>query len=466
MPATLSKALSSAALYAIALVAAKGVSFVMLPVVTSHLSPSDYGVLEILISVADIGGLVLGLGLADAVFRFGRESGTQATLLGMGGLLGLAMLGVGWALAPEAARLLPGAVGASELRILAATLALTALIQVPFAHLRFRDRPAVFALVSIAKAVFQATCVFLFLDAGFGVTAVLLGGLIADGVASAILVWLQARETGLALDPVIVRRVLPYSLPLVVSGMFGFCLGSLDRWFLAVHVEAVDIALYGLAAKFGLLTALAMQPFEMWWYPRRLGLLDTRSDRRASADCVAVGLVWALLAAAGVASTGPVVIAWMTPETYHAAARYVPWLALIALLHAATNLLNVGCYVGRTTVLPMLLNGAAALVAGLGYALLIPGFGVAGAIAATILAQLFRLTAFHIASQRRRRIPHRVSRLALVGTAGVVVFILQTQLNLLFLLPLSSFVVLGTSVALGLVRVPRRGRVAVTGESR
>lgn len=443
--------LSSAALYAVALIAGKGVSFIMLPVVTGHLSVDEYGALELLVSVADIGGILLAMGLADALFRFGREAGMTATLLGASVLLGASMLAIGQLSAPFISGLLPAVVDPTDLRILCASLALTSAIQVPLAYLRFRDRPGLFATISICKAVLQAALVAVLLYFDMGVTAVLLGGLIADGVSALVLVGLQVRETGLSFDPLRIRKVLPYGLPLVISGLFGFCLGSFDRWFLAAHVPASELAVYGLAAKFGLLASLGMQPFEMWWYPKRIALLDTQSGRERSADAVALGLTWSAVCASGLATVGPFVIEWMTPPSYHAAADWVPWLCGIAYLHAATNLLNVGCYAGRSTLRPMAINGAAAFIAVAGYLVLIPSHGLSGAIAATLIAQAFRLLAFTSASQISHRIPHRFLRLATVPLAsalGVVGFILMESLVFLAAGPLCA---LGMSVAVKLV---------------
>lgn len=459
-------ALSSTALYALAIAAAKGVSFLMLPVVTGHLAPAEYGALELLVAIADVASLVLAMGLADALFRFGREDGMAATLLGFSLVLGAVTLAAGQIAAPAVAGLAPDLLDPQHVRILAATLALTAAIQVPLAWLRFRDRPALFAAVSVAKAVAQAALVAVFLIQGHGVTGVLLGGLIADGVCALWLVVLQVRDGGLALDLGRLHRVLPYGLPLVVSGLFGFCLGSFDRWLLVAHVSAADLALYGLAAKFGLIAAFAMQPFEMWWFPRRLGLLETPDGRRESARAVGIGLTWATLCAVGVAVSGPIVIRALTPETYHPAGAWVPWLAGIAFLHAATNLMNVGCYAGRSTYKPMVINGAAAVVAVTGYVVLIPDHGVAGTVAATLMAQAVRLLAFTVASQISHPIPHRILRLATVPAVAAIVLSIAITLESILISGLAPVAVLGMAVAVGLVTPPARPWRSIQGETR
>ncbi|MEA1938252.1 MAG: hypothetical protein U9N14_04085, partial [Pseudomonadota bacterium] len=134
-----------------------------------------------------------------------------------------------------------------------------------------------------------------------------------------------------------------------------------------------------------------------------------------------VGLV--LLASLGIALFGPLVIQLMTPPVYHSAGRWVPWLALLIGLHTVSNYVNVGCYAQKTGLVPMTVNGLAALVALLGYVLLIPIYGVVGALAATLIAQLLRLSLFFLLSQRLVELPYRYARMGtLVALAifGVV----------------------------------------------
>ena len=62
-------------LYALALILGKGISLLMIPIVTGRLSPAEYGELEILVTVADLGSIVLGLGLADTLLQAGQLRG-------------------------------------------------------------------------------------------------------------------------------------------------------------------------------------------------------------------------------------------------------------------------------------------------------------------------------------------------------------------------------------------------------
>ena len=56
--------------YALAIIVLRGTSFVMLPIITSHVEVEQYGILNILSSFTAISSMVLTLGLGEAVYRF------------------------------------------------------------------------------------------------------------------------------------------------------------------------------------------------------------------------------------------------------------------------------------------------------------------------------------------------------------------------------------------------------------
>ncbi|MFK9842411.1 hypothetical protein ACJENN_25500, partial [Escherichia coli] len=87
---------------------------------------------------------------------------------------------------------------------------------------------------------------------------------------AALLVASQLRSTGIELSWVAARQLGLYGLPLVGSALAMFALGSCNRWFLSGNVPDADIAFLGLASKLALATPLLLQPFLLWWSPRRI----------------------------------------------------------------------------------------------------------------------------------------------------------------------------------------------------
>ena len=58
--------------YALAILSLKGISLVMMPIMTRYLSVSDYGMLNFLVSIASMLSIVLSLGLSELLYRFNQ----------------------------------------------------------------------------------------------------------------------------------------------------------------------------------------------------------------------------------------------------------------------------------------------------------------------------------------------------------------------------------------------------------
>ena len=439
-------------IYGSALGISKAVSLLMVPVFTRFLEPADYGRLDILQTLADLFSIVIGLGLADTLFRFSGAAKSEqerrrvaANIFGMALVVGVVSLILTQLAAPAIAAALPGGVTVIQTRLILGNLALGGIMLVSLSMLRMLDFAGWFFAGSVGWVVIQAALGVLLLSLGFGITGVLAAGLTgAMLLAVALIVW-QLRHTGVRLEAGKCREFAAYGAPLIFVGISGFVLGSFDRWILADAVGAARMAEYTLAAKFGLITAVLIQPFDLWWLPRRFAVLGEPGGAERIAGTIGIGVTIVVIAAVCVATAGPILIGLLTPESYHGAIRYVPWMALIAALHSTTTMFNIGCYSGRTTTWPVVIDGVAAVVAATGYFLLIPRFGAHGAIAATVLALGLRLLATYWISQTVVRLPYPVFRLFLVALAGIGVITAMQMLS-----ASGSLIAAGTAGIVGL----------------
>jgi O-antigen/teichoic acid export membrane protein len=415
-------------LYGLSLALAKGVSLLLMPWVAAHLAPGEYGRLEIVTTTLEFVGLVLSFGLGDTLFRFaGVSSGPVEQRQRAALIAGAALvLAAGCAVllqlaAPLILDLLPVPISATVFRLCLLAVAAGGLIELPLAWLRLSDRPQQFLAFMALRAVLQLVLVAGFVALFSDAEAVLAASSIVELVLAASLALLQFRTSGFAFSRESWSWVRAYSLPLLVSGLAAFALGSCDRWFLASQVPAADIGRYAIAGKLALSSALLMQSFGLWWYPRRLRVLAGADGLKRSADAVALGFAVLIAAAATVAIGGPAFIRLALPESYAAAAGFVPWLVLASVMNESASLLNVGVYARNTAWRVAAVNGAGAAVALALYALLIPRHGVDGAIAATLVAQAVRIAGFLWAGRAEAPIPYRVVAMAAAAVGGLAV---------------------------------------------
>jgi O-antigen/teichoic acid export membrane protein len=409
------------AFYALGIVVMKGVSFFMLPFIARHLPPDDFGRLEILTSLGAVGGIVVGFGLLNTLFRFAGMAESEADRrrivaesFGLNLAIGAIALVGGLVLADPIARALPGNVAPHLVQLTLLMVALEGCIAIPLGWLRMEERAGLFFALNSGKAIIQALLVVLFLSQGRGIQGVLEAGLIAAALLSAATVWLQWRDTGIRLCLSGQQRMLRYSLPLVGSGLLGFALTGLDRWVLADAIGPGDMAQYAIAAKFAMLAALLLQPYLMWWSPRRFSMLQETDGTEKAAIYAATGSVLSLLIVVAVGLSAPLAVRWMFPPAYHDAMHYVPWLVLVMAIKDSAELLNLGCYTGKHTHVQLLINLGGAIVGVAALLALVPAWGIWGAVVAMGFAQVLRLLLYYIVSQRLLPLPYPTHGLVLM----------------------------------------------------
>lgn len=393
--------LSPPAAYVASVAVDKGFSIISIPLMAAYLAPSNYGRLDVAVSLIESAGLVMSFGMAETLVRFaGVAEGEAERRRCMSELLAAALLvalTIGTLLqlaTPWLAAALKITVSIPALRwgLLGATM--TALIEMPLMWLRLRGQAGLFLTIIALRSAIQVVAMWLVLNAGLGADGIL----VANGVAILILsiglsVW-QIADTGLAFSPEAFRRISHYGVPLVLAALAMFALGSFNRFFLSGRVQDSEIAFLGLATKLALAAPLMFQPFYLWWSPRRFNVLSQPGGLEESAWAWGIGYSMLILSALGVCLAGPVFIDLAFPHNYAKASIYLPFLVLVCVLNELNALCNTGTY-ARTNGLGVLLaNGSGAVVAILGYALFAPSYGVPGVIAATIAGHIVRLVIF------------------------------------------------------------------------
>lgn len=460
-------AVSQTLLYGASIALMKGVSLLMLPFIAHHLSADAFGRLEVISSLAVIGSILVGMGLEDAMYRFAGASGDPVVRRRLAGeifslalLIGAVALITGYMTADLLAAWMPGQPSGYELRLVLAMLALEGCIAIPLGWLRMRNQAVSFFLVTTGRALLQAVLVLILLNTGRGVAGVLEAGLLAAVAQALVVGYLHIRNTGVSLHRNSANRALIYSLPIVASGLVAFVLNGLDRWILADRATLADVAQFGVAAKFALAVVLLQQPFGMWWSPRRFEILHQPDGDKKAAGFIALGLVLTLVIAVMVGLASPLLIDWLLPETYAMAGQYVVGLVLIMAFKEMAELINLGCFTGKTTHTQLLINIIGASTGIIGMLCWTPEDAVWGIIIALLSAQGIRLVLFFIASQYFLPLPYPTGSLLLLTTLCIGWLTLSSQVgsatHQLLLTLTATGSLLGVALLLKLIPLPSR----------
>ncbi|MCF6255323.1 MAG: oligosaccharide flippase family protein [Gammaproteobacteria bacterium] len=458
--------LKQAILYGTSIALMKGVSLLMLPFIAYHLSPEEFGRLEVISTFAIIGSILVGMGMENTLFRFAGMSRNAkdrqrlaAEIFTLTLIIGSTAWLIGWFAAELIASWIPGNPSPYELRLVISMLALEGCISIPLGWLRMRNRATHFFLATVGRALAQALLVVILLNLDRGVEGVLEAGLIAAVVQALILSYLHIRDTGFGLSRTTGVRTLIYSLPLVGSGLVAFALNGLDRWILADYASLTDVAQFAVAAKFALAVVLLLQPFGMWWLPRRFEVINEPDGHKKAAHFIALGIVLALIITVLVGLSSPLLINWLLPDSYATASQYAIGLVLVMLLKEMAEMINPGCFIGKTTGTQLLINTIGAIVGIVGMLWWTPDYAVWGIIFALLSAQALRLLLFFIASQYFLPLPYPARSLLIIMIISSGWLALGSQVSTigqqLLLITAAMITLLATSLLLKLIPLPK-----------
>jgi O-antigen/teichoic acid export membrane protein len=427
-----SQILRHSSIYGIGVLVQKMGSIIMLPLYTRYLSPSDYGLIELLDLSITVLGMIFGAQISSALFYhyFEAETARAKGKVVTTTLLGSAVLG---ALGGALGILLAGRVSllvfhtpayAAYLRIVFFQFIFSLPLESCFCWLRSVNRADLFVLLSICRLILSAGLNTLFL-AGFklGVSGFLMGSLLATAILAAGMVFLCLRRTPIAFDFILFRRLFRYSLALSIGGVALFILNFADRFFLLRFTTLADIGLYSLAYKIAMLVSYLHSSFNTYWSAQIYALAREKSYAMYFSRVFTYLFLALSTVSVGITLSSGIALHILTTPAFFAARRLVPLLVLAYFLRAIGDYFRCVLYVENQPGRDAQLNWLGAGLCLLGYAVLIPSLKAWGAALATAFGFGLVATIGFVWAWKLRPFTLEWRRLAAISAAaGVAVY--------------------------------------------
>ncbi len=300
------------AIYGVGTIVPRFLNYLLFPYLTRLMTTGEYGVVTDLYALIPFALVVLTMGLETGYFRFAGQAATERerkevfeTTWGAVSLFALLFFAAALLFTPALARIMDYAEHPSYIRLTAAIIALDAATAIPFARLRQQGRAKRFvALRLLSVAVNLALTVFFYsalpalasrgADAGmydpaFGAGYVLVANLLGSAV-----VWVglypSCRGARPRVRPKLLRAVMLYSLPLLVSGIAGTANEFIDRqmikYLLPPDTSMDALGVYGAVAKLGVVLMLFTQMYRYAAEPYFLSAFRQEDFRRSNAEAL------------------------------------------------------------------------------------------------------------------------------------------------------------------------------------
>jgi O-antigen/teichoic acid export membrane protein len=423
---------ASSVVYTAGVIALRFGGLLLIPLYWRYLEPADYGILAAAGVVTNFLAIFLGLAVSESITRFYHAwpAGERRAHIGTLWVLDWASsLAVGLPLAIWGGDLIQLAARQvafapyQQLGVFAAIL--QSLGTAPTTLLRVEERPRVYVACSAASFLVRtAVAILLVVGLGRGPRGVLEADVIA-GLAM-VPVWcvilLRSATPAWRMDTV--RTGLGYSLPLVPGVFTESLMWTLDRFVLEKYVPLRALGLYSVADALGGVVRVVSGGLKTAWLPFAMRAAVERDDARLVIARVATLYVLVTtLVAAAVAMLAADLIAVIGVPAYFAAAPLVPLFVvtngLVSLLPPALAGLGIARRTGYASAAAAVqfAVGAGALL------ILVPRWGIYGAIASVALSTVVRLAAGLTAAQRFYHVPFEWRRIVALALSAVAVFL-------------------------------------------
>ena len=483
---------SQTAVYGVSSVLGRFLNYLLVPLFTYTFLPAEYGVVAEFYAYMGFLAVLLVFGLETGFFRF-RSGGERppavvyATVLHFLVLANLGFLILAIVLRQPVADLLRHPAHPEYIWWCAAILALDSIGAAAFARLRAEDQALRFAVVKIIEIAINVGLSLVFIlgfraafetdpdsllgrlwDPGIGVGYVFIANLVAS-VVKLMMLSPQFQGAWRGFDWTLFRRLLRYSLPMVVIGMAGIVNEMLDRAalkYLLPFDDATNMAqlgIYSACYKLSILMTLFIQAFRYAGEP----FFFAYAKRADAGRTYAIVLNWFVIFCVFIFL---LVTLFLDVFQYFVGAAYREGLSVVPVLLLANLLL--GIYVNLSIwykLTDRTLMGAGVSLIGAAITVvilitLVPVFGYAGAAWAHLACYSAMVVISYLLGRRYYPVPYDLKRvfgyivlgLGLFAASRLLVGVLGWQAPVVGATLLTFFLVV-VLVADGQALMRRRG---------
>lgn len=449
------------AIYGVGHILTRAVAFLLLPLYTNVLSPGEFGIAVLLLSLLAILNIIYLYGMDSAFLRYYivAEDALEKRIIFSTAFLTTATTALlfsafGYASSPFVAELLFSSAELTRaLRFCAGILLFDCLAALPFLLLRASERSLAFVSYKAAIVVLNLALNIWFLAfRGMGIDGIFLANLLSSAMGFLLVVPLAGRHLRLHLSGAQLKALLRFGLPYIPSTLSVILMDVLDRFFLEYMADERAVGIYSAGYRLGMFMALFVAAFRFAWHPF---FLSTAKESNAKAifskvltyflfACVSVYLLVAYFVDDLVRlSLGKFSI--FGPE-YWQSTGIVPIVMLAYILYGTYVNFVVGIHLHKKTRYLPLITGAGLAANILFNALLIPRYTIYGAAWATVASYLVMAAGLYVVAQRLYPVRYefgQIVKLALIGGSyQCVLYLFKPAITLKFVLALTYPLVL------------------------
>lgn len=418
-------------------VATKAVSLALIPIYTRFFVPSEYGIIELLMTASALLSRVFSVGVDSALLRFYHDCSAQdrrnlaSTILTYLAIVGIPVAIVLSFFSNRLSRLLFN----SDVHSSLVTLMLVAIpfimigwIPQDLTRLKFEKLKYNFLIVG-GNVFYAVAALILIVVLHKGLWGVMFSHFLRAILFVLFGIVLIRQDFSLRIDLSKLKRVLTFGAPLLPATIALWVSNSSDRFFLAKLASLHSVGVYSVANRLAWVQWFIFSSFQLAFTPIAYSIYKRPDAAVIFRKVFVYYIVLSSILGLTISVFGLDLLRILTPPPYHPAHMVLGLLNLSIILHGVFYIFGIGISIAKKTkyfAYSYVLGAIANISLNL---LLIPTYGVMGAASATLIS--FGITAILGAYWSKRSYPLRfpMNRLVIICSLFLSFCLLGIWLN-------------------------------------
>ena len=443
------------AIYGVSSILGKFLNWLLVPLYTYVLdSSADYGVVTNLYSWTALLLVILTYGMETGFFRFANKNKENAgevystTLISVG-VTSLIFAAICLFFSQKIADMLGYSNYPEYISMLGVVVAIDAFASIPFAYLRFINRPIKFAAIKFLYIVlnivfnifFLVGCPWLmkvapttidwFYNAHYGVGYVFVANILSTAIQTLAL--LPYIFTGtFKFDFPLLKKLLRYSLPLLVLGVAGIMNQTLDKIlypFLRTGVEgAAELGIYGATSKIALVMLMFTQAFRYAYEPFIFAQHKDKNNLLAYADAMKFFVIFSLFIFLGMTLYIDV-FKYIIQHDYWIGLNVVPIVLMSFIFQGIFFNLSLWYKLTDKTMYGAWFSIVGTVIIVIGNILLVPRFGYTGSAWAAFACYLVIMLISYYFGQKYMPIKYDLKTIGLYSAVTLILYVISCYIK-------------------------------------
>ena len=368
----------------------KLILFLMVPLYTNYMSDAEYGIADLVFTIAQLMAPFLSVVIFDAIIRFGlseRERKEDIILVGVT-VWGIAAV-LGLALTPLVG--LYKALADWKWYLYIYVISNIA-DSIGYCYLKAKGKNKIYALLSVIQTALMASLnVFFLVYRSMGIRGYLLAYILSEIVIDVCLIITADIINDLKkarFDRDLFKRMILFSSPLILNNVSWWVIQSSDKVMVEAIISAAALGIYTAAAKIPALINVMVSIFQQAWGISAVKEYESTNDKEYYSTVLRYLFLFISGACIFFVAIMKVFMTHYVGKDFIDAWHYVPLLLVSAVFAGIAGYFGSMYSALKKSVNNMLSTATAAAVNIIFNFLLIPSMGIWGAVIGTLIAYI------------------------------------------------------------------------------